>query len=253
MSHSPLSILSQVDFNERVIPDEQLERTFHDMLAEHGYVLMTNVPDEFDPVRFCRKLGRFIPNYNGAIVGDVRPEPGMDDVYHAGNTRPLTPHTEGYDFEIVPPRYIALWCVHPASGPGGETTLADSRPWIESLSDDDRKYFEHTEYRWKTTDGVRRLGLDLETRHPILEEIDGTMVTRFSCNNLLHEDDERAVELQQHWHGRFDEEHIAIHYDRNDMLVWDNWRLLHARNAFSDRSRHLRRIQIRQQSPAHVG
>src|SRR5687768_5719740 len=111
MSHSPLSILSQVDFNERVIPDEQLERTFHDMLAEHGYVLMTNVPDEFDPVRFCRKLGRFIPNYNGAIVGDVRPEPGMDDVYHAGNTRPLTPHTEGYDFEIVPPRYIALWCV----------------------------------------------------------------------------------------------------------------------------------------------
>ncbi|MFC0107885.1 TauD/TfdA family dioxygenase [Kibdelosporangium aridum subsp. largum] len=28
------------------------------------------------------------------------------------------------------------------------------------------------------------------------------------------------------------------------MLVWDNWLLLHGRNSFSDRNRHLRRIQI---------
>ena len=37
---------------------------------------------------------------------------------------------------------------------------------------------------------------------------------------------------------------VSIAYAERDMLVWDNWRLLHARNAFSDRSRHLRRIQI---------
>jgi alpha-ketoglutarate-dependent taurine dioxygenase len=253
MSHSPLSILSQLDFNEHPIPDDRLEHTFREMLSEHGYVLMTNVPDSFDPVRLCRKLGRFVPNYNGAIVGDVRPEPGMDDVYHAGNTRPLTPHTEGYDFQVVPPRYIALWCVQPATGTGGETTLADTRSWVDELSDDDRQYFEKTEYRWKTTDGVRRLGLDLETEHPILAENDGTTIVRFSCNNLLRDEDDRAVALQEQWHRRFDEEHVAINYDRNDMLVWDNWRLLHARNSFTDRTRHLRRIQIRQERHAHVG
>jgi alpha-ketoglutarate-dependent taurine dioxygenase len=252
MNHAPLSILSQVDFNDEIIPEERLEHTFREMLAEHGYVLMTNVPDTFDPVRFCRKLGRFVPNYNGAIVGDVRPEPGMDDVYHAGNTRPLTPHTEGYDFKIVPPRYIALWCVHPAAGPGGETTLADTRPWLDALNDRDREYFEKTEYQWKTTDGVRRLGLDLETRHPILAEVDGATVTRFSCNNLLREEEDPAAELQREWHRKFDEEHIAIDYQRNDMLVWDNWWLLHARNAFIDRTRHLRRIQIRHESPTHA-
>ncbi|MEV0976599.1 TauD/TfdA family dioxygenase [Streptomyces sp. NPDC049915] len=138
MAHSPLSILSQADFNGDPLTDELLMKTFHQLMDEQGYVLMCNVPEAFDPVRFCRNLGRFVPNYTGAVVGDVRPEPGMDDVYHAGNTRPLTPHSEGYDFAVAPPRYIALWCVTPADGPGGETTLADTRPWVEALSAEER-------------------------------------------------------------------------------------------------------------------
>jgi len=244
MSHSPISILSHIDFNGRPIPHPRLFATFQEMLDEHGYVLLTNVQDDFDPVMFCRELGPFIPNYNGAVVGDVKPQEGMDDVYHAGNTRPLTPHTEGYDFEILPPRFIALWCVHPAEGPGGETTLADTRPWVEELDELDRKHLSTSVYDWKTTDGVKRLGLDLHTRHPILEELGERTIVRFSCNNLIRSDDDPAAELQLHWQQRYAESHIAINYRRKDMLVWDNWRLLHARNAFQDRSRHLRRIQV---------
>ncbi|GLW24099.1 MULTISPECIES: TauD/TfdA dioxygenase family protein [Microbispora] len=244
MSHSPISILSQVDFNGQPLAEELLMRTFRQLMDEHGYVLMCNVPDRFDPVRFCRAQGTFVPNYTGAVVGDVRPEPGMDDVYHAGNTRPLTPHTEGYDFAIAPPRYIALWCVTPAGGPGGETTLADTRPWVDALSEEERKMLEATDYDWKTTEGVQRLGLDLKTRHPILEDTEDGLIVRFSCNNLLRDDHDPVVEIQERWKAAFDDDHVAIHYHRNDMLVWDNWRLLHARNAFSDRSRHLRRIQI---------
>lgn len=251
MSHSPISILSQTDFNGQVIPAPQLAATFQDMMAEHGYVLMTNVPDGFDPVAFCRELGPFVPNYTGAVVGDVRPEPGMDDVYHAGNTKPLTPHTEGYDFEILPPRYIALWCVTPAEGEGGQTTIADTRPWVSELSDAERERLEKTEYAWKTTDGVKRMGLDLNTRHPMLAESGDTTVVRFSCNNLLREDDDPVAPIQTRWHERFDDEHVAVNYEHNDMLVWDNWRLLHARNAFSDRRRHLRRIQVGARTAGH--
>ncbi|MFJ6722405.1 TauD/TfdA dioxygenase family protein [Streptomyces sp. NPDC091259] len=244
MAHSPISILSQVDFNGQPLNEELLSRTFHQLMDEHGYVLMCNVPEEFDPVRFCRSLGSFVPNYTGAVVGDVRPEPGMDDVYHAGNTRPLTPHSEGYDFAVTPPRYIALWCITPASGPGGETTLMDTRPLVAALDDVERKQLLETDYAWKTTEGVRRLGLDLKTRHPILEERSGRDIVRFSCNNLIREDDDFAAELQTRWHAAFDRDHVAVAYHERDMLIWDNWRLLHARNAFSDRSRHLRRIQI---------
>ena len=244
MSHSPISILSHTDFNGDPLDPELLRKTFHELMAEHGYVLMCNVPDDFDQVRFCKELGRFVPNYTGAVVGDVRPEPGMDDVYHAGNTRPLTPHSEGYDFNVLPPRYIALWCVTPAQGPGGETTIADTAPWIADLSDDERTSLEKTTYEWKTTEGINRLGLNLRTRHPILENHPDGLIVRFSCNNLIRDDDDMAAGIQERWHRNFDDQHVAVHYERNDMLVWNNWRLLHARNAFSDRNRHLRRIQV---------
>jgi alpha-ketoglutarate-dependent taurine dioxygenase len=244
MSHSPLSILSWCDFNGLPLDESLLWRTFHQLMDEHGYVLLCNASDEFDHVAFCRHLGGFVPNYSGAVVGDVRPEPGMDDVYHSGNTRPLTPHTEGYDFQVMPPHYIALWCVEPAEGPGGETTLADTARWVEQLDSEQADWLASTPYRWKTTEGVQRLGLDLKTEHPVLEPHDGSTVVRFSCNNLIHDPDDPVDSLQREWQDRFAFEHVAVDYQRNDMLVWDNWRLLHARNAFSDRRRHLRRIQI---------
>jgi len=244
LSVSPISILSYVDFNGDPLTTELLRKTFDQLMNEHGYVVLCNVPDRFDYVRFCRDLSTFVPNYTGAVVGDVRPEPGMDDVYHSGNTRPLTPHSEGYDFLGTPPHYIALWCVTPAGGEGGETTICDTSPWVKSLTADQRRHYLETPYRWKTTEGVQRMGLDLKTEHPILEERGDDMIVRFSCNNLIRDDDDPAALLQKDWHARFDNEHVAVHYQKNDMLVWNNWRLLHARNAFSDRSRHLRRIQL---------
>lgn len=120
----------------------------------------------------------------------------------------------------------------------------DTRPLVAGLSDAERKELLRTDYAWKTTEGVQRLGLDLKTRHPILEEHANGDIVRFSCNNLIREDDDFAAELQDRWHASFDRDHVAVEYRERDMLVWDNWRMLHARNAFSDRSRHLRRIQI---------
>ena len=197
MTHCPISILSAVDFNDEVIPRDDLVRTARDMLDEHGYVQLVNVPDDFHYVDFASKFGDFVPNYGGPVVGDVRPEPGMEDVYHAGNTRPLTPHTEGYDFTTPPPRYLMLWCVTPASGEGGETTIGDTKPWIEALDDSDREHLYSTVFHWKTTDGIARKGLDLHTEHPVLEDMGApTPTVRFSCNNLLHEDDDVAVPVE---------------------------------------------------------
>lgn len=244
MGRAPLSILSVTDFNGRPQSDDLLSKTFHELLETHGYVYLCNVPDSFDPVRFCRSIGSFIPNYNGAVVGDVRPEVGMDDVYHAGNTRPLMPHTEGYDFQIVPPRYIALWCVTPCVGEGGATTLLDAHAFFATQSEDTRVHLADQVYQWKTTDGIRRQGLDLHTRHPVIEDTAQGRIVRFSCNNLIRDDDDPAARVQEAVKEYFTDHHVAVTYERNDMLVWDNWRMLHSRTAFSDRSRHLRRIQI---------
>jgi alpha-ketoglutarate-dependent taurine dioxygenase len=122
--------------------------------------------------------------------------------------------------------------------------LADSRPWVAALGAEERGYLENTEHEWKTTEGVNRLGLDLHTKHPILENHPDGLIVRFSCNNLIRDDDAPVAALQERWRDSYYASHVAVDYRTNDMLIWDNWRVLHARNAFTDRGRHLRRIQV---------
>jgi alpha-ketoglutarate-dependent taurine dioxygenase len=240
----PSSVLSLTDFNGNPLPDDLLYSTFGTLMSANGYVYMCNVPDNFDHVAFCKTLGDFVPQYTGVMVGDVMPEPGMDDVYHSGNTKALLPHTEGYDFQTLPPRYIALWCVHPAIGAGGETTLADAYAWVNTLTDDERRDMSDRVFDWKTTDGVERMGLSLSTHHPLLEDVDKGRIVRFSHNNLLRDGDDPICGVLDQGKAFFDTTHVGIDYEQNAMLVWDNWRMLHARNAFTDRGRHLKRIQV---------
>ncbi|MEU6511999.1 TauD/TfdA family dioxygenase [Streptomyces sp. NPDC046942] len=244
MTRQPDSLLSLTDFNGAPLAADLLWKSFHSLMERHGYVFMCNVPDTFDPVAFSKHLGDFVPQYTGVLVGDVTPEPGMEEFYHAGNTKPLYPHSEGYDFEGLPPRYLALWCETPNAGAGGETTLADARAWTETLSEADRAYLCERVFAWETTDAMRHLGLDLHPEHPVIEEHpDGTIV-RYSFNNLVRGDEERIGPLLADAKEYFEHHHVAIQYERRDMLVFDNWRMLHARNAFTDIGRHLRRIQI---------
>lgn len=250
MPKQPDSLLSLTTFNRTPLSDDMVHKTFHSLMERHGYVVMRNVPESFDPVAFCKGLGDFVPQYTGVLVGDVTPEPGMEEFYHAGNTKPLYPHSEGYDFEGLPPRYLALWCETPNTGAGGETTLADARQWAASLDKDDYAYLRERVFEWQTTDAMRHLGLDLHPRHPVVDEHpDGTIV-RYSFNNLIQEDDERIGPLLAGAKEHFEREHVAIQYERRDMLVFDNWRMLHARNAFTDTGRHLRRIQIAHRTAA---
>src|SRR5437016_4825283 len=94
----------------------------HQMLAADGYVYLEIGDERFDYLRELRRLGEPARQYNGELVREVKPEPDIgNDVYSASNMRELTPHTESYEFEGLPPRYVALWCVRPAEGPGGET------------------------------------------------------------------------------------------------------------------------------------
>ena len=98
---------------------EDTRQIFDRNLVDHGYVYLHNVPDTFDHLALLKELGDFMPQYDGKFIWDLTPEPDMDDVYHSRNTRALVPHTEAYEYPLLPPRYLALWCVQPAQGLGG--------------------------------------------------------------------------------------------------------------------------------------
>ncbi|MEV6906927.1 TauD/TfdA family dioxygenase [Amycolatopsis sp. NPDC051071] len=239
MRRSPISVLHGCDPDENPFPAEQFAVTAQDMLVEHGYVHLTGLPDAFDPVSFGRELGPLMPHYNGTLVAEVRAT--GDTTYYPGSTRAFSPHTEGYDLVCLPPRYLALWCVRPTEGPGGQTTLADTTPWLERLDGPQRRHLEQFEYDWSNPHGE---GLDTTVKHPVIETHDANTIVRFSCNNIVRNEDDVVAALQRLWQEWYADDHIEITYARNDMLIWDNWRMLHARNAHQDPNRHLRRIHI---------
>jgi hypothetical protein len=158
----------------------------------------------------------------------------------------LTPHTEWYEFPGSPPRYVALWCVHPAEGPGGETTLADGYALLERFSTGDREQLILNIRQWRSRPTLAREGVEEIAYHPVLEVHDGTLLLRFSTLDMLADDD-----LSRKWisSGRefVEVTRIPIKLGQGALLIWDNWRMPHARNAFADPRRHLRRVLIAQQ------
>jgi alpha-ketoglutarate-dependent taurine dioxygenase len=245
-------VVSFTDYDKR---KEEVGDAYRSALALFGHVHGVDVPDGFDHVGFLAQFGAFYPGPSGKMIDDIMPEAGMDDVYYGSNRRALLPHTEGYEFSGLPPRYLALWCVTPPAGAGGETTLFDARPVVEHLADSEREALERCVFTWVSSAGLRRNGLGQEAVHPILEAVDGIGLLRFSLNNIVlpqgtrHERVKAFLNLTRR---AFEDGHITVKYQRNDLLHWDNWRVLHSRNAFDDPQRHLRRIQIRHWSDDRV-
>src|SRR6266508_3287770 len=97
--------------------------------------------------------------------------------------------------------------------------------------------------QWGSRPTRVREGVEEVAYHPIIEIHRSTVLLRFSTLDMLTDDD-----LSQRWvdHGRafFEANKIGIKIERDGLLVWDNWRMLYARNGFSDPRRHLRRVLI---------
>lgn len=214
-------------------------------LAKDGYCYLYDVPDDFEHVLLLREFGEFMPQYDGELIWDLRPEPGMDDVYHSRNTQSLLPHTEMYERAGNPPRYVALWCVRPAAGAGGETTLADGYEWLADFTEDGLRTMRERKYLWHSSEGLARKEIHVSAEHAILEDdSEGQSILRYSYNNVVRVDDGFLPACLESGWNFFSDMHRAIDIEQNALLLWDNWRMLHSRNAFRDPDRHLKRVLI---------
>lgn len=81
------------------MPDASMPTLEHEVstrINKTGYVYVYDVPDSFDHVGFIALFGEFMPQYDGQLVWDIEPDPGMDDIYHSRNTRSLSQESMRY-------------------------------------------------------------------------------------------------------------------------------------------------------------
>jgi alpha-ketoglutarate-dependent taurine dioxygenase len=215
-------------------------------LKSGGYAYLTGIPNEFDYLAELSKFGTPIPHRADEIVKDIKPDPAAaDETYSTSNMKMLPPHTEWYEASGVPPRYVALWCVHEARGEGGETVIADGYRFLGSLSARDRQSLRELQYEWYGVSNGSGGPPTATPRHPVLEQHADGLIMRYSIQLLQRvKDDSLVSRYVTGGASFFAAEGTPISITRNSVLLWDNWRMLHARSAFSDPERYLRRILL---------
>jgi len=242
-----------LDHVPRQLPFDEFDPdTAHERLAKDGYIYVTSVPDDFDHAGWLAEhVGPLMEQYDGRTVWSIKADQRFEGVYHSLNSQPLTPHTECYEWSGLPPRHLALWCVVPGEGDGGQTTLGDGLAFLDTLSEEERTAMATREWDFVSSDGLQQMHLGRAARHPMLERRAGAPpVLRFTCRCIADPDgDPFLADMRQRLVRFFDETHIAVTYEPNALLVWDNHRMLHSRTGYSDVRRHLRRAWLAERQP----
>ncbi len=227
-------------------------------LAAHGFALLP--PEERPqgvPLRdFIAQFGAIMPQYNGEYVYSVKAAQGYNSFSDSKSTNAIPPHTDGSDM-LTPPHTMALYGVHAASCGGGATLLADGYAFVETLEPRLRDELAARIYRFGSKQGIHA-ERPFHVDSPIFTEDYGGRgpMLRFSYNLLRFGDysaqadgaeehaDAFTLEICQRAMAYFEQHAIQARIKTGDVLLWDNWRMLHSREAYHDAQRHLRRYWL---------
>jgi hypothetical protein len=212
-------------------------------LAEKGYLHLENIKSPFE---FAQEFGKLQPQYGGKMVWDVKADPKFDDLYHSLNTKKLFPHTECYEFQGRPPRYLVLWCIEPGKDEeGGETTLFDMANHISlNYPEDFVESLKEKKFNFCSSSGVRKSNLGEVALNPFIETEGDHQIHRFSLNNVDLKEEKAVKDFCSDIHDKFEKSKIEIQWKKGGFLIWDNHRMLHSRNEYFDRDRTLQRVWL---------
>jgi alpha-ketoglutarate-dependent taurine dioxygenase len=214
-------------------------------LDENGYVHITGLPPDADHEQLIAPVGPRFPHFDGRTTWDIEADSAFDDTEHSLNTKELAPHTEYYELDGVPPKYLALWCINPAEDGGGVTTLCDTSQLVADLDDAEREVLASTPVAFSSCGGVVQMGLGSSSQHPVVQIRPGRApIFRFSPRCLRESPKPVIRDFSDRAVSYFADNHVGIRLSRGDLLIWDNHRFLHGRTAYRDDRRRLRRALI---------
>ncbi|MHC8304359.1 TauD/TfdA family dioxygenase [Pseudomonas sp. PB3P13] len=230
-------------------------------LAARGWAVLT--PDEFadDVVGTLQEFGQIIPQFNGQIAFAITRKPGYEALPYSQSMNGIGPHTEAPVYG-PPPRYLALHCHQQATCGGGHTGLVDGYRFLAFLQRTEpalREWIDDTPVEFVATakpgEAAQR-----RVREYILTPTENGDIFRFSYNQFHYGDvNPSEADLQQSQvedsssplarFAKLGEDYFVQHntpvlIPDGCLLIWDNWRMIHARSRYTDPARHLTRYWL---------
>ncbi|WP_251977907.1 2-trimethylaminoethylphosphonate dioxygenase [Salinicola avicenniae] len=240
-----LETLPEADFEAAVADDEAL-RDMLESLERYGFVKVRGVPlEEEGMLPLVSRLGP-LRRTNWGGIADVK---SIAEAFDLTMTqRGLEPHTDNPYRDPIP-GYIWLHCLSNADS-GGDSTLADGFMAAERLRQQDPAAFDcltRTPTRFRYVDDSAHL----ESEGPLIELDSAGNVVRVRYNNrteripaLPPESLERYYAARQQFFALITSPALTLtpKLAPGEMLIMDNYRLLHGRTAFhlTQGVRHLR-------------
>lgn len=213
-------------------------------IIKNGYVFFhaNELGQNFDHEAFIHEIGNIRLQSNGKVIKEIKPLLSDKDVYNSQSQTALLPHTECYEYAGMPPRYLFLWCLSPPAMGEGETTLADGYIFFNNLPADEQQILLANRYEFRHYSGES----SQRTYHPIFSKTDdGELIFRFSCKGLVIDGNQFLHNLTDSVIRYFEKEKKEIIWTSpGDLLIIDNFRMLHARNAFFNPQRELVRAWV---------
>jgi len=201
---------------------------------------------------FCRRLGEIL-EWDFGAVNDLRAKPDARNYLYTNSEVPF--HWDGAFVGRVP-HYIFFHCdIAPRSGSGGETLFCDTTRLLTQTPTEERELWEKTTITYTTEKIVHyggRFSSPMICPHPFT----GEKVIRFAepvtdLNPVqleiqgITEAGQAAFLDDMHERLRRGEVCYQHEWQTGDVVIADNFVLLHGRNAFRQNAeRSIRRVNI---------
>ncbi|MDF9433776.1 2-trimethylaminoethylphosphonate dioxygenase [Chromohalobacter israelensis] len=250
-----LDALPQATFASALEDDGALLAMLED-LHRYGFVKVSGVPCEEDGMQpLIDRIGP-LRRTNWGGIADVKSVANAFDL--TMTQRGLEPHTDNPYRDPIP-GYIWLHCLSNAAD-GGDSTLTDgfmAAQRLKAEAPEDFACLTHLSPRFRYTDATT----DLESEGPLIELDSRGRLARVRYSNrteriAAHDAAllERYYAARQRFYRLITDEALTVHLKLGpgDMLIMDNYRLLHGRTAYQLEGgvRHLRQGYVDRDSTA---
>ena len=201
---------------------------------------------------FCRSLGELLEWEFGA-VNDLRVDPETKNYLYTNRAVPF--HWDGA-FLPRSPHYIFFHCdAAPDAQAGGETLFCDTIRLLDHAPSELQELWEQVVITYTTEKIVHYGGTfssPLLTAHPTLavrvlryaEPVDDLNPVQLTIEGV---DKDQPARFIEDMHRRLNDDRCcyALRWDSGDVVIADNFALLHGRRAFANETvRHIRRVNI---------